>query len=151
MAKNKNEIDKEMMYRKIMPTMPRRTQVQTDNAEPQAETPTPRPIASPQGIFPSSTTANRMIHESRDMVLVNVMEELVIEKLDATLSRFNCCKCNKCKKDIAAVALNRLPSRYMVMRENDTQKKKAEEEKYSSDVIGALIQAILAVKKEPRH
>lgn len=149
MAKNKNEIDKELMYRKIMPTMPRRTQAQPENGEPQAET--PRPTASPQGIFPSSTSANRMIHESRDMVLVNVMEELVIEKLDVTLSRFNCCKCNKCKKDIAAVALNRLPPRYMVMRENDTQKKKAEEEKYSSDVTGALIQAILAVKKEPRH
>ena len=51
------------------------------------------------------------------MVLVNLMEELVINKLDSTLDRFNCCKCDKCKKDIAALALNRLKPRYVVMKE----------------------------------
>lgn len=152
MAKSKNEIDKEIMYRKIMPTTAKPLHKTEDTAEASFEqTQAAKPVTAAASIFGYSSAANRMIHESRDMVLVNVMEDLVVEKLDMTLSRFNCCKCNKCKKDIAAVALNRLPPRYMVMKENDQEKRKNEEEKYSSEVTGAIIQAILVVKKNPRH
>ena len=85
------------------------------------------------------------------MVLINLMEELVLSKLDATLDRFNCCKCDKCKKDIAALALNRLTPHYVVMSEQDEDHRRKNEEMYASEVTSALIQAILMVKKEPRH
>lgn len=89
--------------------------------------------------------------ESHDMILVNLMEELVISRLESTLMRFNCCKCNKCKKDIAALALNRLAPKYVVINRNDEEKRKAAEAEYGSEVTGALVQAIMVVKKEPRH
>lgn len=164
MPKNKNEIDKEMMYRKIMPTSvrPMQSAVQSpvasvgtpsaaSTAPSQSLTETPAAkTAYPQPLLKKNTSGVRL-RESQNMVLVNVMEELVVSRLDTTLMRFNCCKCNKCKKDIAAIALNRLPAKYIVIDENDTVKRKEAEDKYASDVTGALVQAILAVKKEPRH
>ena len=91
------------------------------------------------------------MRENKDSVLVNLMEELVLTRLDSTIQRFNCCRCDKCKKDIAALALNRLAPHYTVIEGNRELKQKEAEEKYASEVTGALVQAILVVKKEPRH
>lgn len=167
MPKNKNEIDKEMMYRKIMPTSVRPMQSAVPGSATQVDGTFSAAIPDPDQKKSSSEASSAMtaftqplikkntsgvrLRESQNMVLVNVMEELVVSKLDTTLMRFNCCKCNKCKKDIAAIALNRLPAKYIVIDENDTAKRKEAEDKYASDVTGALVQAILAVKKEPRH
>lgn len=162
MAKNKSEIDKEMMYRKIMPTAARPLQAPPLRSEsPEEPVSTTEPLtastrisgmpAPAQSVIKKPSTTSLKIRETQNMILVNIMEDLVIAKLDSTLLRFNCCKCNKCKKDIAAIALNRLTPKYIVMNENDLQKRQGIEEKYSSDVTGALVQAILAVKKEPRH
>lgn len=165
MPKNKNEIDKEMMYRKIMPTSVRPMQsvvpgsaAQVDGTSSAAisdQKKSPSEASSAMTAFTQplikKNASGVRLRESQNMVLVNVMEEMVVSKLDTTLMRFNCCKCNKCKKDIAAIALNRLPAKYIVIDENDTAKRKEAEDKYASDVTGALVQAILAVKKEPRH
>lgn len=160
MAKSKNEIDKEIMYRKIMPTVsrPLKQSAPFTESESAAPTPTPSGISAPaaasagvKGAVNRTSAASMQIQESRNMILVNVMEDLVLSKLDSTLARFNCCKCNKCKKDVAAVALNRLTPRYMVMKEDDAIKRKSVEEEYGSEVTSALIQAILIVKKAPRH
>ena len=85
------------------------------------------------------------------MILVNLMEDLVLSRLDATLMRFNCCKCNKCKKDIAAIALNKLTPKYAVISRGNEVKKTETENQYGTEVTGALVQAIMLVKKEPRH
>lgn len=177
MPKSKNELDKEIMYRKIMPTARHAAnqtvhepsvQIKADetgenassfvvpgNPEAFSFTPAASGLSALHGQRPPSvnrtTAASRQIQESRDMILVNVMEDLVLSKLDSTLARFNCCKCNKCKKDIAALALNKLTPRYMVMNEHDEEKRRITEEEYGSAVTSALIQAILTVKKSPRH
>lgn len=144
MAKSRNEIDKDMMYRKIMPTSAKSHR--STGAEEHS-------IPAPGGDNSTRTrpAAGLQLPESQDMVLVNLMEELVISRLESTLMRFNCCKCNKCKKDIAAIALNKLPPRYVVMKQNDNTKKAKAEEEFGSTVTGALVQAIMLVKKEPRH
>lgn len=151
MSKSRTEIDKEIMYRKIMPSAARRP----------GEPDLPETSAQPLSGYPTASVLNSSIkrnpspgvafHEAREMILVNLMEDLVIEKLDSTIQRFNCCKCNKCKKDIAAIALNRLAPKYVVIGEDDAKARREAEEKYSSEVTAALVQAILLVKKEPRH
>lgn len=160
MAKSKNELDKEIMYRKIMPTVSRPLKQSVTSAENEPSAPSPQQSNIPAASTAASSTKSAVnrtsavsmqIQESRNMILVNVMEDLVLSKLDSTLARFNCCKCNKCKKDIAAVALNRLTPRYMVMKEDDAVKRQSVEEEYGSEVTSALIQAILIVKKSPRH
>lgn len=45
--------------------------------------------------------------------LVNLMEETVLEKIDQLWKETNYCKCERCKMDIAAYALNRLPPKYV--------------------------------------
>lgn len=153
MAKNRTEIDKELMYRKIMPTSAGKP---VEKPEQQST----EEAAESQPLFPTASGMARAIRrptvplpfrEEQEMVLTNLMEELVMERLDTTLVRFNCCKCNRCKKDIAALALNRLSPRYVVMRQDDEERRKKAGEEYGSEVTSALVQAILLVKKEPRH
>lgn len=150
MPKNKTEIDKELMYRKIMPSAVK--PLHSTSAADSPEHPAPRmPLTSAtSGIKPASASGIKL-PESQNMILVNIMEDMVLSRLDTTLKRFNCCKCNKCKKDIAAIALNRLAPKYVVISDTDTAKRQQIEEQCSSEVTGALVQAILAVKKEPRH
>ena len=48
------------------------------------------------------------------MELTNYMEKVVVNKLDQVLKMYPaCCKCDDCKRDIAIMALNRLPPKYI--------------------------------------
>lgn len=42
-----------------------------------------------------------------------MMEETVLDKIDQLWPQTNYCKCDQCKLDIAAYALNRLPPKYV--------------------------------------
>ena len=177
MAKTRTEIDKEMMYRKIMPSAAKKDtpdhagDMGKDGGVCEASAKTPQeaegaasgmsgapgfgsltlPTAASMAKALKRNPVTLPFKEENNMVLVNLMEELVISRLDSTLDRFNCCKCDKCKKDIAALALNRLKPRYVVMKEGDQEKRGKAELENGSEVTGALVQAILVVKKEPWH
>lgn len=153
MSKTRTEIDKEIMYRKIMPTAAKKSSVP---AKEPAEQPAfsgvpPLPAAASMAKAILRPTVTMPVRQEQEVILVNLMEELVLARLDATVDRFNCCKCDKCKKDIAALALNRLPPRYVVMKEQDEERRRQNEVIHASEVTGALVQAILVVKKQPRH
>lgn len=45
--------------------------------------------------------------------LINLMEETVLKKIDQLWKNTDYCKCEDCKMDIAAYALNRLPAQYV--------------------------------------
>lgn len=45
--------------------------------------------------------------------LVNLMEETVLNKIDHLLPNTEYCKCDICRMDMAAFALNRLPPQYV--------------------------------------
>lgn len=162
MAKSRTEIDKDMMYRKIMPSAVRTGKTNSDRQAEggmnlsisQDENANREKKSTAENITSSLRlrySSGLQLPEPQDMVLINLMEELVLNRLDSTLMRFNCCKCNKCKKDIAALTLNKLNPHYVVMKKGDEEKKKVAEEKYSTEVTVALVQAIMLVKKEPRH
>jgi competence protein ComFB len=87
--------------------------------------------------------------DAQSTVLVNAMETVVIGKLDAVLSKFKCCKCDRCKKDIVALSLNKLPAKYMVLP--DDQAARDIDPQTNAQVVAAMIQAILAVRAHPRH
>lgn len=170
MVKTRTEIDKEMMYRKIMPSAAKKDSAgKTEGMEAcglgqaasgTADVPGGMPAGAPGFTPPTAAAMAKALKrnpvtlpfkEENSMVLINLMEELVISRLDSTLDRFNCCKCDKCKKDIAALALNRLKPRYVVMKEDDQEKRRKAEAENGSEVTGALVQAILVVKKAPWH
>lgn len=82
--------------------------------------------------------------------LVNIMEHCVIDNLEKVLSRFKCCKCDRCKKDIVACALNSLPPHYIVLtKESPTPK--ITDRQAITEITTAMVRAVIKVKSSPRH
>jgi len=86
-------------------------------------------------------------------VLHNLMEDAVHNTVTELLSKEkNVCSCEQCRLDIAAIALNSLPPRYVVTSKGASYARAdlLEMQKYI-DVIGAVTKAIKLVKEHPRH
>jgi len=86
------------------------------------------------------------------MELHNYMEDIVLNNLNLLLEKEDMCKCEKCRLDIMALALNRLPSKYVVTQKGHVYAKLAELElQLKADIIRELTRAIEIVKKNPQH
>lgn len=87
------------------------------------------------------------------MELKNYMENLVWQYLDDILaSRPDACNCQHCRYDIAALALNFLPPRYVVTAKGQTiAKVKSLDQQFYVDVVAALTNAITLVRARPHH
>lgn len=87
------------------------------------------------------------------MPIVNVMEQLVDAKLDELLPKSDCCKCQKCIDDIKAIALNRLPAKYVSsdLGELFTRVNSSMEQQNSLDINFAVYSAIEFVSTHPLH
>ncbi len=84
--------------------------------------------------------------------LKNYMEELVVKKTDDILKLMSICKCEKCKLDIMALALNDLPAKYVVTDMGELYTKLRElEQQFEVDVEMAIIKASIFVGKNPKH
>lgn len=155
-AKNsKKEFDKEYIFNLIMPT----------NSEPIPEDEfEPEPIPEPEEVAindnlsrlkekinQTSISINPSIQMKppKDLVLVNLMEHLVAERIDEVFEKFNCCHCDKCKKDVAAKALNMLTPNYVVIEPDDLTTAIATCS--SKEVSVALVKAVIQVKANPNH
>ena len=89
------------------------------------------------------------LRPGRELVVVNLMEQLVTERLDAVFEKFNCCRCDKCRHDVAALALNVLPPQYVVAQPEEIPALLAAAS--TKEIPGALVKAILQVKSNPQH
>lgn len=86
------------------------------------------------------------------MVLKNIMEEVVWSVIDQIVPTCECCKCERCRMDIASYALNRLPPRYVVTMEGELLSKFTSTNGQDGlDVTTAVVQAITIVKENPKH
>lgn len=87
------------------------------------------------------------------MEIHNNMEDLVFRYVETSLNRMeSICKCDKCKKDIAAIALNNLPSKYIVTNKGDMYTRLKEmESQYIADVVREVTKAIETVSSKPMH
>lgn len=86
------------------------------------------------------------------MALVNVMEKLVDEKLEQMLSGEHCCKCSRCLEDMKAIALNKLPAKYVSSHNGELFTKLATSLRQSSvDINVAVANAIDCVSSHPSH
>lgn len=85
--------------------------------------------------------------------LTNYMEEVVERNLDTIMAKFpSCCKCEECRRDIAALALNNLPPRYISSFKGDIFARVNEMEvQHLVEVIQQIAQAIKIVTAHPRH
>lgn len=155
MSKTKKDIDKDLMYKMLMPSGSKtlKTASATDS-RPSAMTDEQNTRAAMEEPLNQHKTIMRRevgvaFMDTQPTILVNAMENIVLEKLESALARFQCCKCDRCKKDIVAMALNKLPPRYMVLLEG--QPTPDIDPQTNAQVVTAVIQAILAVRAHPRH
>lgn len=82
----------------------------------------------------------------------NYMEEVVNILLPEVLKDLNVCKCPKCTMDIAAMALNELPPKYIVTQKGELYSKiNTLRQQFEVDVISAITRAAVLVKRSPRH
>lgn len=87
------------------------------------------------------------------LVLTNLMEEAVLKVLDEVLEKeTTVCKCEQCRLDIAAIALNNLPPRYVATSKGSSYARvdSLEMQKYI-DIMGAISKGVSLVKEHPRH
>ncbi len=82
----------------------------------------------------------------------NYMEEIVFNLMKDVLEDINMCTCEKCILDIAAIALNDLPPKYIVTEKGELYSKiNALKQQFEVDVIAAITKAAVLVKRKPRH
>ncbi len=85
-------------------------------------------------------------------VSVNVMQALVEEKVDKCMAEANMCTCPRCRIDVMALTLSRLPSKYVVLHSNDTLPMlTVYANRYSAAVTSQLMAACQRIKENPRH
>ena len=86
------------------------------------------------------------------MAIVNVMEDIVKDKLNEILKTENCCKCDLCIEDMTALALNKLPARYVSTHNGELfSKLNSTVRQNSVDLNIAVAEAIACVSKKPSH
>lgn len=155
MPRTKREIDKEQMYKKLMPSAPKSARLPLEDVMPENAAPLEELLGAAAAVVqpPKRTLEARKVSvpafETFQSDVVNAMEDYVLEKLEQVLSRFQCCRCDRCKKDIVALALNKLPPKYRVVSE--AQPAPDLDPQTSAQVVTALIQAVIQVRARPRH
>lgn len=160
MAKTKKAFDREDMYRKIMPSASKAEKEEVlqqfgDNAEKEINEINSERLdrASAQGS--AALFQNKEIKwintGEEDVILYNITERMVMNRLELALKKMNCCRCDRCKKDIVALALNALKPHYAVGQNKDMEAVIAEEDKNGLEVTSAILKAILKIRKAPRH
>lgn len=87
------------------------------------------------------------------MEIRNFMEDMVKNTLEELLAdKEDMCKCEKCRLDIMAIALNNIKPRYVVTVKGRVYAKLSELEiQFRADVIRELAKAISMVKGKPQH
>lgn len=87
------------------------------------------------------------------MELKNFMEEHVVHKLDEIIAKYpNCCSCEACKRDIAILALNNLPPKYVSTAKGEIfARVDSMGSQYEVEVLRELTAAIEKVQAHPRH
>lgn len=143
MAKNKKQLDKDIMFQKIMPVLagnPFADLSGTEQFQPEAnEISNLRARLAPRH---SNIAAEHPMPR-------NVQELVVDDLIDAVIQKFNCCSCDYCRRAIAAQTLNSLPPQYVAQEGEQLQQ--AARQMEQRDVYNALIKAVLKVRANPPH
>ncbi len=86
------------------------------------------------------------------MIFKNYMEDAVEAELDDVLELADACKCERCRMDIKALALNHLPPKYVVTDKGYVYTKVNElAAQFRTDITVAITNALKVVSRNPRH
>ena len=87
------------------------------------------------------------------MELKNYMEDFVLQKLDGVLKLYpDCCDCPQCRRDIAILALNHLPPKYVSTDKGGIFARVEQMSiNYDIEILEQIAKAIEIVSEHPRH
>jgi competence protein ComFB len=84
--------------------------------------------------------------------MVNVMENILKERLDHLIQNFDCCKCEICKDDILCLALNSVGAKYVTSHKGELFKRtETMNQIASTDLDIIVVKAISKVQRQPNH
>lgn len=97
--------------------------------------------------IPEADTGEEEFH------IVNVMAAILKQQsIPEFMAKYGCCTCNKCVADVNALALTRLPAKYVVLKKDATSPMIGYyQSRYRADILASLLRACLIVKESPRH
>ena len=82
----------------------------------------------------------------------NIMENMVEDKLEQLLPELNCCTCDICKTDILCYALNRLKPKYVSTEQGELLSKvDSISVTYGAAILTELAAGAEIVRKNPHH
>ena len=83
----------------------------------------------------------------------NYMEDAITEELNGVMKKLKgSCDCERCKEDIVAYTLNRMPAKYVVTPLGNAYTKLSQlKAQTMADITVRLMEAARIVKKNPRH
>ena len=155
MPKTASELNTERLYNLLMPSSDAPGAVPYSAPAPAEPEPVPAPV--PVRNDKLAALRERMMavvppaltDPADGVVLVNLTEAMVADKLDAAFDKFNCCKCDKCRKRAAAFALNELAPTYVAARAEQIEQLLSVCP--TKDASAAVVRAVLRVKTTPEH
>lgn len=145
MAGRKKELNKELLLQKLLPALQDGAPAAALPASPAV----PRDDSAFSALHSKLFARTEGGHNQETVAAINVMETLILRHMDAVIQRFNACSCDRCRCDVAACALNRLPPKYVIA--TPARLVQAEREIPLNTVMDALIKAVIAVRANPRH
>ena len=160
----KKEFDKDYIFNLIMPSSAKSGSSPAQNQEAIPSTASPACQQTAAAVEDSEEDALSLLksklasrqdgsvslpRSQREYTLVNLTELLVCDRIDNVFAKFNCCRCDKCRKDVTAAALNMLPAEYVVAPPEEIAR--MVEEHPSQEVSSALVKAVLQIRAKPQH
>lgn len=114
--------------------------------------PEPAPMPEPEPEPAPAAEPEEKPRKEHQITCLNVMQELVEEKVDKYMKMFGLCTCPRCRVDVVALTLTSLPAKYVVVRENEaTPMLTVYEGRYNTAVIAQIMWACKKVLDNPRH
>ncbi|MBR2876240.1 MAG: late competence development ComFB family protein [Clostridia bacterium] len=152
MAKTRRELDKDLMFQKIMPAIADNPFSTVYNANHSADNATPDEQSNHdafQSLRKKVFSSTYMCDPGTEISVINIMENLVLGYLDSAMKKFNVCTCDKCKCYVAAFALNAAESKYVSGTQDEIRA--AEAEVPQKVITDALIKAVISLRSNPQH
>lgn len=90
--------------------------------------------------------------EQGEMILVNIVEEMVRQRVDEMIKSFDMCDCMRCRLNACAIALNHLPSHYVTTEKGVLLGKLEDVEiDCQTSIAVETTKALMIVKEHPFH
>lgn len=90
--------------------------------------------------------------EQGEFVLINVAEQIVEQKVAELMQQTDMCRCDKCRLNACAIALNALPPHYVTTNRGELLAKvSASALDQQTEVIVEVTKALMKVKEHPMH